>query len=121
MVVYHGTFSLFIVWKRSDVMPVRSYQRKYRQKTWSLLDVIFKGKILTLDHITFNRVLRYCKVVNDLIADFGCGSGSVVSNIEAKERWCTEVNPIALEYILKTHPDVRSYANLSSLPDNYSV
>ena len=59
MAVYHGTFSLFIVRKRSDVMPVRCYQREYRQKIWSLSDVIFKGQIITLDHITSDRVLRY--------------------------------------------------------------
>ena len=53
--VYHG----ILISKRIEVTMDRCYQRKYRQKIKSLVEVTFKGQNVTFDDVTSTRVLRY--------------------------------------------------------------
>lgn len=54
------------------------------------------------------------------ILDFGCGSGTVVKNLRASQRWCVEVNPMAREVAIKNIGDDRKVvAYTDELPDNF--
>ena len=54
-----GKTSLHMVQYLMVLLPDRCYQQKNRQKAYSLLTVIIKGKIITRYHITVIQFLRY--------------------------------------------------------------
>ena len=52
-------------------------------------------------------------------ADIGCGSGTVIKELPASEKWCVEVNPLARAYSKQTTPSLKTVAQIAELPDNH--
>ncbi len=81
--------------------------------TWQSTNVITGGKI---------TALLFAPYVTDnvsTIADIGCGSGTVVKNLNAAEKWCVEVNPYARAYVDKTLPDLKTVESANRLPNGH--
>lgn len=54
------------------------------------------------------------------VLDFGCGSGTVVKNLRASERWCVEVNPMARKFSIANVKSLKKVvASVDDLPDNF--
>lgn len=52
------------------------------------------------------------------VLDVGCGSGTVIQNVPARERWCVEVNPLARAVAAKSVGATdRVFASIDELPD----
>ena len=79
---------------------------------WQQTGVDVGGKITALlfaDYASPNKVT----------VDVGCGSGTVIANLEASEKWCVELNPLAREYALKVpNGPSHAFATVDELPDD---
>lgn len=79
--------------------------------SWQSQGVDIGGKITALlfePHIKTHYV----------ILDYGCGSGTLIMNLPARERWCVEANPLAREFSAQKFPDLKIQEFIDNVPDN---
>ena len=86
------------------------YDSKYWE--WQSTGVELGGKIQA--DVLFQEYINE----NDVVLDFGCGSGTTIKNIKCKEKAGFEINPYALKYNSEVN-GIKTYMELDEIPNNY--
>jgi len=86
------------------------YNSKYWE--WQSKGVDLGGKIQA--EVLFQDYINE----NDIVLDFGCGSGTTIKNIKCREKAGFEINPYAVKYNTEVN-EIKTYTELDDIPNNY--
>ena len=86
------------------------YNEKYWE--WQSTNIDIGGKIQA--EVLFQEYIK----ADDIILDFGCGSGTTLKYINCKEKNGFEINPYAVKYNIEVN-GIKTYCEIDDIPDNY--